>query len=111
MVVTTLRYGEKPLVGCISASVFDDVGVPLAAAIEIGAEFGRGGSLSEVMAESFLTYTTVDSVASYGIHDGAGSRCQAWARQKRYPRVSSTSGKAEFAPEGRSILLSYYMSR
>jgi hypothetical protein len=111
VVVTGHRYAEKPLVGCVNASVSDDVGVPLAIDIEIGVEFGRGGSLPEAMAESFLTCATVGSVASYGIRGGAGSRGQARVRRKRYPRVSSTSGEVEFAPEGRSVLLSYYMSR
>jgi hypothetical protein len=35
VVVTWLRYGEKPIMECISASISDDVGVPLAADIEI----------------------------------------------------------------------------
>lgn len=52
MVVTGLRYGEKPLTGCVSASIFDDVGVSFAADIEIGVELGRGRNLPEGMAES-----------------------------------------------------------
>lgn len=97
--------------GFVSTSVSDEVGVPLAADIKIRAEFGRGESLPEVMAESFLTCATIDSVASCRIRGGVGSRGRARARRKRYPRVSLTSGEVAFVPEGRSVLLSYYMSR
>jgi hypothetical protein len=100
VVVTGLRYGEKPLAGCVSASISDDVGVPLAADIEIGAEFGRGGSLPEVMVESLLMCATVDGVVSCRIRGVAGSRGQARARRKQYPRVILALGEAEFGPEG-----------
>jgi hypothetical protein len=69
-------------VECVSASIFDDVGVPLATDIEIGAEFGRDGGLPKVMVESFLACATVGGVASCGILGGAGSRDQARARRK-----------------------------
>lgn len=101
----------KPIKGCVSASLFDDVRVSFAADIEIGAKLGRGGSLSEVMAESFLMCAIVDRVASYEIRGGEGSRGRARARHKWYPRSSLASGEAEFAPKGRSALLSYWMSR
>jgi hypothetical protein len=82
VVVTRLMYGEKSLMGCVGASISDDVGVSFATDIEVGVELGRGGSLPEVMAESFLTCATVDEVASYRIHGGAGSRGRDQARQK-----------------------------
>jgi hypothetical protein len=59
--------------GCVSTSVFDDARVSFVADIEIGAELKRVGSLPEATAEFFLTCSTVDGVASYGIHGGAGS--------------------------------------
>jgi hypothetical protein len=40
VVVTGLRYGEKPLTGCVSPSIFDDVRVSFVVDIEIGAELG-----------------------------------------------------------------------
>ena len=82
VVVTGLRYGEKSLTGCGSASVSNDVGVPFAADIGIRAELWRGGSLLEAMAKSFLTCATVDRVAFYEICSGEGSRGQTRARRK-----------------------------
>jgi hypothetical protein len=110
VVVTGLRYGEKLLMGCIGASIFDDVGVSFATNIESRAKLGRAGSLPEVMAKPFLTCATVDGVASCGIHGGAGSRSRARARQDLYPRASSASGVTETAHEDWFALLSYYMS-
>jgi hypothetical protein len=74
VVVTWLMYGEKLLMGCVNASVSDDVEVSFATDIEVGAELGRGGSLPEAMVESFLTCATVDGVASYRIRWGASSQ-------------------------------------
>jgi hypothetical protein len=107
VVVTGLRYGEKPLTGCVSPSIFDDVRVSFVVDIEIGAKLGRGGSLLEVSTKYFLTCATIEGVASHEIRGRAGSRGRARARQKWYPRSSLASGKAEFVPEGRSALLSY----
>jgi hypothetical protein len=62
------------------------------------------------MVESFLACATVGGVASCGIRGGAGSRGQARVRQKRNLWVSLASDEAEFAPEGLSVLLLYYIS-
>jgi hypothetical protein len=51
-----------------------------------------------------------EGVALRGIRAGAGSRGRARARRSFVLRVSFASGETEFAPEGWSALLSYYMS-
>jgi hypothetical protein len=41
--------------GCFSAPVLDDFGMSFVVDVVVGAELGRGGSLPEVMVESFPT--------------------------------------------------------
>ena len=65
--------GKSLLTGCISVPVLGDVVIPFAAIIEVRALLGRGGSLPEAMVVPSLTCATVGGVATYGIHDGAGS--------------------------------------
>jgi hypothetical protein len=99
--------GKSLFTGCVSAPNLDDVGMPFVADVKVRAELRQGNSLPKLMAESLLACVTVDRVASCGIQGRASSRGRARARRKWYPRSSSVSGKAEFALEGRSALLSY----
>jgi hypothetical protein len=65
---------------------------------------------------SFLTCATVSGVAFCEIHGGAGSRGRAWANSTYSSPCSETGdqglrARRSFAPEGRSALMSYWMSR
>ena len=99
--------GKSCLRGASAPLCLMKLGTSSVTDIEGQSELGRGGSLPEVMTEPSLTCTTVHEVASCGIHGGEGSRGR--ERRSLYPRTSSALGETKFAPEGRSMLLSYYV--
>jgi hypothetical protein len=92
--------GKSLFTRCVIAPMLDHVGMSFVVDVEVAVGLGRGGSLLEVMVESFLTRATVDGVASRGIRGGAGNRGRAHMRRKRYLRSSSASSEVEFCVQG-----------
>jgi hypothetical protein len=111
VVDTGLGMGKSCLRGASAPLCLMTLGMSSIMDIEGRAKLGRGGRLPEVMIKPSLTCATINRVAFCRIREGAGSRDWARTRRSLSPRASSASGEIEFAPEGRSALLSCYASR